>query len=966
MTVGRSVQPEARADHSDPSNHVGPGEALATSAAHRPGLDGGSDHEASVTKHEQAPAGLRNELQLLRGLLQTAMHASVVVDQSGVIVLSNAAAEWLLGYRREELVGERVEILVAEGVRGGHRGQREKLTSALHACRIGVGCDLLACRKDGSEFPAEIVLSRLNTDDGMLISVVIGDVSQRKTAEAQTARLAAIVQSSDDAIIAKTLAGSITSWNPAAERMYGYSTAEALGQHINLLCTSSEQEHEIARMLQRVAGGQRIDHFETTRGCKDGRAIDVSVTISPIRNTDGKVDGASTVARDITTRKQAEGEQTRLAAIVESCDDAIYALTAQGVIQTWNPAAERLFGYSAKEAIGAPHQMLTHSPVKDHPLDDVLAGETIRVEGQAVRRDGSIVDVGATLSPIRTGDRIVGVAFIVHDITARKRVEHELQRLADAAEHGTDAVVSFDRHQIVQRWSHGAERLYGFTAEEAIGRPVHELVRSTDGPEEVKASAQDAIARSLAGRTVRQLETQRRRKDGAIVDVLFTLTPWRRDRRVIGVTTVAVDISERKQMELRLRHLADHDPLTGIYNRRRLIEELDRQLRYAARSRRAGALLTLDLDHLKVVNDTYGHAAGDAVLTAVTEVLRSRTRETDVVARLGDDEFAVILPEASENGALTVARDIRELLIEPQIGRPIPTSIGIALFTGGDAISADEILACADTALYQAKEHGGDQARVYTGQVNGALTWVQRIHTALAEDRFVLYGQPILDLHTGQVTHHELLIRMLSEHGEIIAPAQFIPTAERFGLIHEIDHWVTTNGLCLARDGQPVTINLSGHSIGQRPIIAAVRAAIADGLDPANVIFEITETAALSNITAARQFAATLTSLGCAVALDDFGTGFGTFSYLKHIPAQYLKIDIEFVRELATSDTDQQVVKAIVAIAHSLDKLTIAEGVENAETLDLLKALGVDQAQGYHLGKPTRLSPPTGSARARR
>jgi EAL domain-containing protein (putative c-di-GMP-specific phosphodiesterase class I) len=272
----------------------------------------------------------------------------------------------------------------------------------------------------------------------------------------------------------------------------------------------------------------------------------------------------------------------------------------------------------------------------------------------------------------------------------------------------------------------------------------------------------------------------------------------------------------------------------------------------------------------------------------------------------------------------------------------------------------------APTPRYQAKEHGGDQARVYAGQASGVLTWVQRLHTALAEDRFVLYGQPIFDLHTGQVTHHELLIRMLSQHGEIIAPAQFIPTAERFGLIHEIDHWVTVNGLRLARDGKPVTINLSGHSIGQRPIIAAVRAAIADGLDPADVIFEITETAALSNITAARQFAATLTSLGCAVALDDFGTGFATFSYLKHIPAQYLKIDIEFVRELATSDTDQQVVKAIVAIAHSLDKLTIAEGVENAETLDLLKTLGVDQAQGYHLGKPTRLSPPTESARARR
>jgi PAS domain S-box-containing protein len=538
MTVGRSLQPHAEPGHVDPSHRSCPAEALATSAAHRPGPDGGSDHEASATTYEQVQEGLHNELQLLRGLLQTATRAIVVVDQSGVIALVNAAAEALFGYLREELVGERVEILLAEGARQGHRGQRERLTCALHTGRIGVRLDLLACRKDGSEFPAEVALSRLDTDDGVFSSVVIGDLSQRTTAEA-SARLAAIVDSSDDAIIAKTLAGPITSWNPAAERMYGYTPAEALGQHINLLCPSSEQEREVARILQRVAGGQRIDHFETTRRCKDGRAIDVSVTISPIRNTDGKVDGASTVARDITERKQAEGEQAQLAAIVESCEDAIYALTAQGMIQTWNPAAERLFGYSAKQAIGQPHQMLTRPPITARPLDDVLAGETIRVEAQAMRRDGSVFDVGATLSPIRTGDLIVGVAFIVQDITARKRVERELQRLADAAEHGTDAVVSFDLHQRVQHWSPGAERLYGFAAEEAIGRPVHELVRFTDGPEQVKASTQDAIARILAGETVRQVETQRRRKDGAIVDVLFTLTPWRRDGRVIGITTTA-------------------------------------------------------------------------------------------------------------------------------------------------------------------------------------------------------------------------------------------------------------------------------------------------------------------------------------------------------------------------------------------------------------------------------------------
>ena len=344
------------------------------------------------------------------------------------------------------------------------------------------------------------------------------------------------------------------------------------------------------------------------------------------------------------------------------------------------------------------------------------------------------------------------------------------------------------------------------------------------------------------------------------------------------------------------------------------------------------------------------------MLRAVAEVLRHRTRDTDIVARLGGDEFAVVLPEATEDEALVVARDVRALLCEREIGPPIMPASASHDSTDDEQAAADEILARANVALNDAKEHGADQARLYSGQTSDALTWVQRIRTALTDERFVLYGQPIVDLHTGIVTHHELLIRMLSDDGDIIPPAAFLPTAERFGLIHEIDRWVTRTALDLAMDDGGVTINLSGHSIGEQPIITAVRDAITDGLDPAKVIFEITETSAMTNIAAARQFAGTLNGIGCNVALDDFGTGFASFNYLKHIPARYLKIDMEFVHDLTTSQTDRQVVESIIHVAHSLNKLTIAEGVEDAKTLAALKAMGADYAQGFHLGKPKRLS----------
>src|ERR1700733_2741146 len=347
-----------------------------------------------------------------------------------------------------------------------------------------------------------------------------------------------------------------------------------------------------------------------------------------------------------------------------------------------------------------------------------------------------------------------------------------------------------------------------------------------------------------------------------------------------------------------LEHLAENDLLTGVFNRSRLVAELDRQLSYSARYSRAGALLTLDIDNFKLANESYGRAAGDVMLKAVSEILRARARATDVVARLGSDEFALILPEASEDEALVVASDIRAVLCERQLGPPIMVSIGIAILTGDEEVAADDVLTRAHIALYEAKEQGGDQACVYSGQISGALTWIQRIRTALAEDRFVLYGQPIADLRTGRITHHELLVRMLSEDGDIIPPAAFLPMAERFGLIREIDRWVTNAGLRLVMDGEGVAINLSGFSIGDPAIVEEIRAAIAYGVDPGKVIFDVTEAAALTRLEATRQFAGMLYGLGCSLALDGFGSGFASFTYLNHIPARYLKIDMEFVREL--------------------------------------------------------------------
>jgi diguanylate cyclase (GGDEF)-like protein len=430
------------------------------------------------------------------------------------------------------------------------------------------------------------------------------------------------------------------------------------------------------------------------------------------------------------------------------------------------------------------------------------------------------------------------------------------------------------------------------------------------------------------------------------------------DGRVYGIGGIAHDVTERERIEAELRYMSDHDSLTGVLTRTRLITELDLVLRDSARYRRA-AVLSVDLDHLELANDTHGHTTGDAMLKELAETLKAAAREAGLVARLGGDEFAVVLPRTTLDQALAVAGDIRTRLAARQARPAITASIGIAGFGGGAATAPNEVLACANMALYEAKRAGGDQARLYTGEPTGTMNWVQQIQTALEQERFVLYGQPIYDLRTGDVVHHELLLRMLDDAGEIVPPAAFLPVAERFGLIREIDRWVTQEGLRIAAGGGGVAINLSGQSIGEQPIVDVTDRALRNGLDPALVMFEITETAAMTNVSTARPFSETLDSMGCSVALDDFGTGFSSFAYLKHMSTKYLKIDMEFVRGLTTSEADRRIVESIIQVAHTHDKLTIAEGVEDAATLERLKELGADYAQGYHLGKPRRLSPIT-------
>ena len=445
--------------------------------------------------------------------------------------------------------------------------------------------------------------------------------------------------------------------------------------------------------------------------------------------------------------------------------------------------------------------------------------------------------------------------------------------------------------------------------------------------------------------------------------------------RPLHFLSQVMDVTERRRAEGRLAYLADHDPLTGLLNRRRFGQELERQVAYTERYGHPACLLMLDLDHFKHVNDSLGHAVGDELIVRVANALTERLRTTDLVARLGGDEFAVLLPETTLEQALGVGRDLvalirrHGLVLDGNAPLQVTASIGVAGIEVGRQRTAEELLIDADIALYDAKDAGRatvalrdpDEDRSARPVPN--VAWAERIRSALEDDGFVLYQQPIQDLSTDQVTHHEILLRMVGDDGEHIAPGVFLYVAERFGLITEIDMWVVRRSIQLIADqaalGQTLrlAVNLSGASLTDTGVIELIEREIdRTGIDPRLLTFEITETAAISNIEQARRLAQRLAALGCRFALDDFGAGFGSFYYLKHLQFDVLKIDGEFVRALADSPRDQLLVRSIADLARQLGSETVAEFVGDEPSRRLLREYGVSFAQGYLIGRPMPVS----------
>jgi diguanylate cyclase (GGDEF)-like protein/PAS domain S-box-containing protein len=666
-------------------------------------------------------------------------------------------------------------------------------------------------------------------------------------------------------------------------------------------------------------------------------------------------------------------------AILESLDGAVIARGLDGVIRTWNAGAERLYGYAANEVVGQPYDLIVPSARQQREGEAMNALLAARVSDNYIAKrlckDGAATDVRVRISPItNAAGALVGVATAEDQLGAHDARSTQDSYLRSAF---TDAPIGIALVSVnpgtegsLLRVNRALCALTGYSSEKLQRGNIHALVHPSDLATDVAAMAR------LSEGEVHEFQLEQRLLHAERHAIWVTLSASLvrdEDGEPLYCIRQLQDIEERKRYEGELGYLVEHDPLTGLLNRRGFVRELAHQMAYARRYGKGGAVLFLDVDDFKYVNDTLGHNTGDEVICDLARVLDKRLRETDIFARLGGDEFAVLLPDATASEAETVSASLLEAVrdgcgVPLGEGRRMSVSIGVTSFRDpGKDLTPDDILVDADVAMYSAKEGGKDRVAVASTttkeRMRSRVTWAERVRRAVQDGLFELYCQPIVDLADDSISQWELLLRLPGEAGELILPAQFLYTAERSGLILAIDRWVLSRAVQLIAEqrdaGREVRleVNLSGRSVGDAELLGLIESELeARAIDPASLVFEVTETAAIANMDRARGFATRLQALGCGFALDDFGAGFGSFYYLKHIPFDYVKIDGEFIRNLPASSTDQLILDSIVQMSKGLGTRTIAEFVGDRETVKVLKEHGVDYAQGYHLGKPRAVS----------
>jgi diguanylate cyclase (GGDEF)-like protein/PAS domain S-box-containing protein len=750
--------------------------------------------------------------------------------------------------------------------------------------------------------------------------------------------------------------GHYTYLGPYLRDVLGYAPAELTGQHL-LECIVKQDSTRFIDAYQRLTSQhERFLRLENIRRCKDGRLVNIETSGVPVFDEHGQFHGYHGIDHDVTERVRAE---QKIRGLLESTPDAVVISDRAGRIELVNHKTELLFGYSRSELLGQNVQRL------------LAAGYCVRnTDGQAnvagwpqcagntedichgIRKDGSVFPV--EISRDTSGNPAAElITVLIRDITDRAAAEREIRRLASFPEHSPNPIIELDPHKRVSYANAATLLLFPDIQQLGMAHPVlHEIEPDIDL---MKTNGHLPIA-------------CRMEYAGMNLSLTINVIP------ATGVVHIYVlDITSLTMLTRELEHQARHDSLTDLINRSEFESRLQQLLTSSSYEDGKHALLYIDLDQFKVVNDSCGHTAGDELLKQLSSLLRTRVRKEDTLARLGGDEFGLLLVNCTLNVAQQIAEQIRDTVDhfsftwDKRVFR-IGASIGLVAM---DASSNDvtSLLSLADAACYVAKEQGRN--RVHTWQPDdtiltqrrGLVEWALRIREALDQNSFQLYYHPFLPIAPDlpPCECREVLLRMVDKDGTIIPPMAFIPAAERHGLMTQVDRWVVEHTLsilpqCNLTGVAMISINLSAQSLCDKDFLEFIVLLLTKNKINAHLIcFEITETTAIANFTSALHFITVLKKLGCRFALDDFGIGLNSLAYLRELPVDFLKIYGGIVKDVVTDPVSRAMVTAIREIGKVMGVRTVAEYVETTEILEVLRSIGVDYVQGDAAGLPQPL-----------
>lgn len=938
---------------------------------------------------------------LLRSYIDSADDAIFVLCDEMKFLLGNRRLEEWLGRPESELTRHNqrrpITDFLGAGIDTFQARFRDTLVSGLPS-RVD-------CRLEGPETEPrwlEIALNRVSVEAGAMVIGVARDVSDRKLLESALAALAAWEGGSGERCCQEAvrhLAETFRSpyaflsvrHGPGQLRTLAVWADGRLADNFTYDLDGSPCNEVLTRMaVNRVYTGAAARYPQDPLLAELGIE---SYVVAPLRRSDGQASGlvgvmdrrpmapagwhqaymeifARRISLELERHSASEGlrrSEAELQGILDNLQDTYFQIDREGLITYVSPSVTEGLGYTPQEVIGRPSTEFYSHPGRRAALYAALddhGGRITNFELQLRHRDGRLRWVSINAQYRRgPGGEILGVEGTARDIEAVKLAEAERARLASALEQTAELVTITDRHGNVEYVNPSFERVTGFRREEILGRKPN-VLRSGEHDTAFYKTLWETI---LAGRPFDAVFTNRR-KDGSLYYEEKVITPLVDGTgRITHFVSTGRDITERIENQRRLDRLAYYDSLTGLANRTLMRDRLEHAIAQAARGQSRLALLFLDLDRFKDVNDSLGHGVGDGLLRNVAARIAGAVRKGDTVARLGGDEFTVVLEDVNgERDVARVAEKILAALAEPlQVeGHPLhaSASIGVALYPG-DATDVQGLLRAADIAMYRAKGAGGNGYRFYHPEMSAKVleyrTLDTQLRAALARDEFTLHYQPLVDLQRDRPIGAEALLRWQNPEFGLVPPGRFIPVLEDNGLIHEVGRWTLETVLAQQRAwrealGQTVRvcINISARQFGHPGFLATVRAAL-EGWSPADGVieFEITENVLMEHRAGTHATLTALKDLGLRLAIDDFGTGYSSLGYLKRFPLDTLKIDRSFVQGIEGDPQAAAIVQAILSMARALNLLVIAEGIETEAQLQALRAYGCHLGQGFYFGR---------------